>query len=342
MAAVSRPFAYNSGLAPISGAYQVINSPLAIGVDPQDYTLMPGGIQWWEGPDENVGYVIAHSVPTGTQPNPLGIPAYVGFWRSSNLTENAFVTKAGFVSNKSYQSGDEAYIWMNGLGYWSSWPVTPGSLTFPNGGDLKFPAIVLNSDFTIEFWYRGNATSTGQPQTIFGQNSTGSGHDLWLTIDNSTKCLFGLSSPGAPISTPIPASTWVHVAITCQSGTLTVYFDGNDVTSPGLPGCSLSNGGDDIYIGSLLGTNKFLDAELTNIRFTISAIYQNGFSVPKGPLLPIQDTNPYGGTNTSAISDGECVFLLDSLSSSTFDQDLSNLNTPINNNGVSYSSNNPF
>lgn len=57
----TRPFAYNPG-SPISGTIQVGN--LAVGNPTTGYT----GTQWWNGPDENTGYVIAQPVSANTQP----------------------------------------------------------------------------------------------------------------------------------------------------------------------------------------------------------------------------------------------------------------------------------
>jgi hypothetical protein len=64
----SKSFAYNPG-SPIAGTDQV--GDLAISVDNQDYTTSPGGVTWWQGPDEEIGYVIAHTVPGNTQPTPV-------------------------------------------------------------------------------------------------------------------------------------------------------------------------------------------------------------------------------------------------------------------------------
>ena len=61
----TRPFAYNTG-STIVGTIQI--GDLAIGVDPLNYAGGVGGVQWWGGPDEDLGYVIAHTVPSGTQP----------------------------------------------------------------------------------------------------------------------------------------------------------------------------------------------------------------------------------------------------------------------------------
>jgi hypothetical protein len=72
--ASSRSFAYNPG-QPILGTEQVGN--LAISLDPLDYTTSPGGVQWWQGPDQNLGYVIAHTVPGNNQHTPASEYLYL-------------------------------------------------------------------------------------------------------------------------------------------------------------------------------------------------------------------------------------------------------------------------
>jgi hypothetical protein len=62
----TRPFAYNPSLTPIGGTTQVGN--LAIGYGPLDYSTMPGGVEWWNGPDEDLGYVVASPVASNSQP----------------------------------------------------------------------------------------------------------------------------------------------------------------------------------------------------------------------------------------------------------------------------------
>ena len=61
----ARPFAYNPG-SPISGTIQV--GDLAVGVPTDGFTSNP---VFWNGPDEELGYVIAVPVPGNTQPTPL-------------------------------------------------------------------------------------------------------------------------------------------------------------------------------------------------------------------------------------------------------------------------------
>ncbi len=66
--ATTRAFAYNIG-TPILGTQQV--GDLAIGITDQEYSANPGGVPWWIGPDESLGYVIAVPVSGNTQPTPV-------------------------------------------------------------------------------------------------------------------------------------------------------------------------------------------------------------------------------------------------------------------------------
>ena len=61
--ATARPFAYNTG-AGITGTDQV--GSLAVGTPTAGFAST--GLTWWNGPDEDLGYVIAASVPGNTQP----------------------------------------------------------------------------------------------------------------------------------------------------------------------------------------------------------------------------------------------------------------------------------
>ena len=86
----TRPFAYNPTASPIAGTSQL--ETLAIGITDQNYSINPGGVFWWMGPDEDLGYVIAVPVSGNTQSTPIsGVSASVGFYRSNNLTDNSFI-----------------------------------------------------------------------------------------------------------------------------------------------------------------------------------------------------------------------------------------------------------
>jgi hypothetical protein len=124
--ATARPFAYNPG-PQIPGTTQVGN--LSIGVPTSGFTNNP---QYWNGPDEDLGYIIAQSVSGNTQPTPLsGVTASVGFFRSEFKTEESFIELAEFIASydgdpQTFAEGEDAIIWLNANGYWTSFtPKTP-------------------------------------------------------------------------------------------------------------------------------------------------------------------------------------------------------------------------
>ena len=117
--ATARPFAYNPSLSPIPGTTQV--GSLSIGAPTSGFTNNP---QYWNGPDEDLGYVIAQSVPSDSQPNPVGIPAAVGFFRSNTLTDNSFLELAEVVAGQTFSSLNDATTWLTNNGYWTNFVAT--------------------------------------------------------------------------------------------------------------------------------------------------------------------------------------------------------------------------
>jgi hypothetical protein len=114
--ATARPFAYNPG-PQIPGTEQVGN--LSIGTPTSGFTSTP---QYWNGPDEELGYVIAQSVSGNTQPTPLsGVTASVGFFRSDSLTDGSFITLSETIAGQSFSSATEASVWLTTNGFWNSY-----------------------------------------------------------------------------------------------------------------------------------------------------------------------------------------------------------------------------
>ena len=102
----TRPFAYNTGTT-ISGTVQYGN--IVVGVDPNiNYAGGGGNVRWWNGPDEDNGYVIAYPNNTGNQPNPDSNPAYLGFKRSATKTENSFIELTNKAYSQSFTAGTDA------------------------------------------------------------------------------------------------------------------------------------------------------------------------------------------------------------------------------------------
>ena len=176
----SRPFAYNTG-SNIAGTQQVGN--IAIGTPTSGFTGSP---RWWNGPDEELGYVIAESVSGNTQPTPVsGVSASVGFFRSTGLTESSFIDLAEIISqNQTFATGNDAYLWLSGNGYWASWNYTAST-------------IVTDSLF-MELDASNYVSGTWTDETGNGNNATINGA-TWSSTDGG---IFDLDGINDTISIP--------------------------------------------------------------------------------------------------------------------------------------------
>ena len=134
--ATFRPFAYNPTASPITGTSQT--GDLAIGTASQDYyspgpSPGPGGVKWFGGPDEDIGYVIATPFPAGNMPTPDGLNnGTIRFYRTPSKTDQNFVNLTSYVSSKEggtgpFASVTEAINWLDDNGIWYSY--TPGPVT---------------------------------------------------------------------------------------------------------------------------------------------------------------------------------------------------------------------
>ena len=131
--AIQKIFAYNTGSL-ISGTTQV--GDIAISEANVEYSANFGGLQWWGGPDETYGYVIAHTDPSGSHDGGAGGSAYLGFWRSSGLTDSDFLTLCNSIppriGDTPFTNTTDASAWLYTNGYWTSfYSVTPTPTASP-------------------------------------------------------------------------------------------------------------------------------------------------------------------------------------------------------------------
>jgi len=165
----SRPFAYNTG-STISGTEQVGN--LAIGVPTSGFTST--GLQWWNGPDEDLGYVIAYPQSGGTQPTPTGGFAYVQFWRTKLFTDQDFINLCNSViKTQTFTDVITAKNYLNTNGYWTSYVViSPTPSITPTITPSITPTITPSNTPTI------TPTPSSTPSAVgavtFSQTFTGS------------------------------------------------------------------------------------------------------------------------------------------------------------------------
>ena len=66
------------------------------------------------------------------------------------------------------------------------------------------------------------------------------------------------------------------------------------------------------------------------------------YTLPTASFTPTQSSNPYGGSNTSAITSGQTQLLLNTYTNEAVNTDNSGYSVPVTNNGVSTDTLNPF
>jgi len=345
----THPVAYNTGSL-ISGTEQYGN--LAIGTASLDYSSQPGGVTWWMGPDEDLGYVIAKQILAGNQPNPLSAPAYVGFSRSTALTNPSFLAVANGVTGQNFASTTTAYNYLFDNGYWTSYPeplYTPlsGSLVF--NGTNQFlsmsPGMTIGAGaYTIEGWFYN--TSTYATQKGLMGTTINSGMHLFSTSDSgfSTDKDGGLGTRtySFPAST-LQTNKWQYIILNRNASTSvetmwvgTFVDDSTLVTCNRATGCaggtSISGGtqvstlnfsGASNQVGKFYAGASFFPGYITNFRVTIgTAVYNSTSSTVTAPTGSLTSL-----ANTKYLMLGAVVTT-----------DSSGIQTVTNNNGVTQSS----
>jgi hypothetical protein len=203
--AFARPFAYNPGTL-IPGTEQVGN--LSIGAPTSGFTNNP---QYWNGPDEELGYVIAQSVSGNTQPTPIsGVTASVGFFRTEDFTDGSFIDLSETIAQQSFATAADAKTWLNNNGYWTSYessPVTGYGYNLvvlpyqpPTSGNTIFPTFatpVLNSGttnpntFTINGVYWNTIDNLGFDRSSYYNGMSGVSVTAYFTQNGDTATYSG-------------------------------------------------------------------------------------------------------------------------------------------------------
>jgi uncharacterized delta-60 repeat protein len=183
----------NEIISLISGTTQV--GMLAVGTTQQDYSIRPGEVTWWMGPDEDLGYVIAFPVPNNTQPTPIpGVTASVKFSRSTQLTEASFVNLVNNIFNLgntyTYDSTTELLWPSSSSGYtlysgsftdfddgYTDTPITLPTTFFTNGQSSTSLYVSTNGYFTIG---TGLGSVLSGPTQANPASMAGNPGDLWL------------------------------------------------------------------------------------------------------------------------------------------------------------------
>lgn len=117
--ATTRLFAFNTGLT-IPNTDQLGN--IAIAYSNDRYDLNYGGVKWWMGPDEDLGFIIARSVPANTVTTEVPrLHASIDFYRSRGFEENSFIFFTNQATKEHFTSGNDASEYLTNNGFWNNW-----------------------------------------------------------------------------------------------------------------------------------------------------------------------------------------------------------------------------
>ena len=261
----ARPFAYNP-IPPnslISGTTQV--GDLAVGFPLTGFTNTP---QYWNGPDEDLGYVIAVPVSGNTQPTPIsGVTASVGFYRSDDLTNNSFIDLTNNVFNQNFSSANEASTWLTNNGYWNSYIIVPPSPT-PNSTETPTPTITPTN------------TETPTPEPTQTQTPTPS-------ITASQTVTPTVTQTRTPTQTPTRTGTPTPTNINAQGFSYANFASTAGIT---LVGAAAVSG------GTIIALTTTSSAAVGNMYRTTAIQYNRNFSAQWSSFIG-------GGTG----ADGYCV-----------------------------------
>ena len=164
-------------------------------------------------------------------------------------------------------------------------------------------------DFTIE-WFQYQTDSNNWPRIFaigafpnqsIGCSIEGGTFYAWCTGANS----FGSVTPYK--------NTWVHFAMVRRSGMLYVFKNGVSIGTPVANTTDITNASNTLWIGEDVaqGSATAFGGYITNFRWTKGlAVYTGNFTVPTGALTLTAAANPFGGSNTVAIPNGNVKILL--------------------------------
>ena len=180
----------------------------------------------------------------------------------------------------------------------------PGNNGFAFGtGDFTvewFQYVITSQTNQRAFWY-GTSPSIGVSQEGFASAKT---IYSWVS-----------TSPTNLGTANLAVSTWQHHAVVRISSKIYYYINGNILNAGGTT--STSNYTDTtstFYFGSKANTGvqteQFIGS-MTNMRIVKGlGVYTGNFTKPTGPLTAVATSNPYGGSNTAAITSGLTSLLL--------------------------------
>lgn len=167
---------------------------------------------------------------------------------------------------------------------------------------------VGTGDYTVE-WFQYETDTNAFPR-IFWYGTTPS---LGVSIENGS--FYTWPSPSLLKSGLSQKNAWRHFALVRISGRAYLYYEGALQNAGGTADTrNVTDTTSTFYIGSKAGgglSSEQYGGLITSFRFCKGVgVYTGNFTVPTSKLAQTQGANPYGGSNTSAISAGQCTILM--------------------------------
>lgn len=238
------------------------------------------------------GIEIGPGITIGTEPSAYDTPT-----ATSNVT---------VVASSPYVSGGNSYRFAG---------TTTSYVYYENLSGLSFGT----GNFTIE-WFQYETDTNSFPRIYWQSNTPGTAYPVQgISFEGTTPYAWfspnNINNLGSSILGTYK-NQWVHFALVRFSSRLNLYKNGSLISAFGgvVTNANITGGTQKFYIGSKAGgglASEQFGGDITSFRACNIAVYTGNFTTPTSALQKTQSANPYGGANTSAITAGQCIFLMD-------------------------------
>lgn len=166
-------------------------------------------------------------------------------------------------------------------------------------------------DFTVE-WFQYMTSQPANPRVFAVGNYPST--SIGVSIEGGTFYVWEASAFrfSSALGTGTYLNTWIHFAVSRINGTRRVFRNGTLMGTAAADTNNISNSTSVFNIGqeSTPSSGSYFPGYITSFRVCKGlGVYSGNFTKPTSPLGQTQSANPYGGSNTAAISN-QCVLLL--------------------------------
>lgn len=168
-------------------------------------------------------------------------------------------------------------------------------------------------DFTVE-WFQYQTSQPSNPRVFAVGNYPST--SVGVSIETVNGSLYVWEANAYRFSNTLGTGNylnrWIHFAISRISNTTRIFKNGTLLGSSYVDNNNITNSTSVLNIGqeSTPTASSYFPGYITSFRICKGlGVYSGNFTVPTSPLGQTQSANPYGGSNTAAITN-QCVLLL--------------------------------